>query len=56
MRVQVIVNDELMGEALAETGLKTQKAVVEEGLRTLLRLRQQTSIRELRGTVKWDND
>jgi Arc/MetJ family transcription regulator len=37
-------------------GLKTKREVVEEGLRTLLRLRNQAGIRRLRGKLNWQGD
>ena len=38
------------------TGLKTKREVVELGLRTLLRLRQQEEIRRFRGKLDWRGD
>jgi hypothetical protein len=35
------------------TGLKTKLEVVEEALRTLLRLRRQAQIRGFRGKLEW---
>ncbi|HEX9636196.1 MAG TPA: type II toxin-antitoxin system VapB family antitoxin, partial [Acidobacteriota bacterium] len=40
MRTNIVLDDELIEKARTLTGLKTKKAVVEEGLRTLIRLRQ----------------
>ena len=51
-----MIDDNLMAKALAATGLKTKKAVVEEGLRTLVQLRDQGRIHELRGKVHWHGD
>lgn len=56
MRTNIVIDDDLMRATLAATGLKTKREVVEEGLRTLLRLRRQANdIRELRGSG-WDGD
>jgi Arc/MetJ family transcription regulator len=38
------------------TGLKTKKAVIEEALRTLIRLKEQESIRRLRGRLHWEGN
>ena len=38
MRTNIEIDDELMKEALAPTGLRTKKAVVEEALKLLVRL------------------
>ena len=56
MRTNIVIDDDLMRATLAATGLNTKREVVEEGLRTLLRLRRQESIRELRGKVEWEGD
>ena len=45
-----------MRETLRATGLKTKREAVEEGLRTLLRLRKQEKIRRLRGKIDWRGD
>ncbi len=56
MRTNIVINDKLMREALKATGLRTKRAAVEEGLRTLLRLRRQSEIRRARGKLKWKGD
>ncbi len=56
MRTNIVIDDKLMEDTLRATGLKTKREVVELGLRTLLRLRQQTEIRRLRGKLAWDGD
>ena len=45
-----------MSETLRATGLSTKREVVELGLRTLLRLRQQEALRRLRGKRNWQGD
>lgn len=39
---------------LSET--KSEKAVVEEALELLIRIRQQAKLRNLRGKLKWEGD
>lgn len=56
MRTNIVIDDDLMEDALRVTGLKTKREAVELGLRTLLRLRQQEEIRQLRGKLTWDGD
>jgi len=56
MRTNIVIDDKLMRDALKATGLKTKREVVELGLRTLLRLREQAELRSLRGTVNWQGD
>ena len=56
MRTNIVIDDELMDEALKATGLKTKREAVELGLRTLLRLRRQAEIRRYRGKLEWQGD
>ena len=56
MRTNIVIDDELMAEALKATGLQTKRETVEEGLKTLIRLKQQSDIRSLRGKLKWEGD
>lgn len=56
MRTNIIIDDELMANALKATGLTTKKDVVEQGLKLLVKRSQQQGIRKLRGTVKWEGD
>ena len=56
MRTNVVIDDKLMAEALESTGLSTKKAVIEEALRTLVRLRKQEKVRSLRGKLQWEGD
>ena len=56
MRTNIVIDDKLMKDTLRATGLKTKREAVELGLRTLLRLRQQESIRQFRGKLKWQGD
>ena len=57
MRTNIEIDDALMAEALKLSGAKTKREVVEEGLRTLVRLgRQGAALRALRGSVQWEGD
>lgn len=56
MRTNIVINDELMDEALSLTEHTTKKAVVEEGLRLLVKLKKQEKIKSLRGKLKWEGD
>lgn len=56
MRTNIVIDDKLMADALRLTGLKTKREAVELGLRTLLRLRQQEEIKQLRGKLQWQGD
>lgn len=56
MRTNIVIDDELMAKAIEATGLETKKDVVEQGLKLLVKRKQQQSIRSLRGKVKWEGD
>ncbi len=56
MRTNIVIDDKLMRDALRATGLKTKRAAVEEGLRTLVRLSKQGEIRRLRGKLDWQGN
>ena len=56
MRTNVVIDDELIEQALEKTGLKTKKAAIEEGLRLLVQLRNRDEIRKFRGKLKWSGD
>ncbi|MEO8662547.1 MAG: type II toxin-antitoxin system VapB family antitoxin [Bryobacteraceae bacterium] len=56
MRTNIVIDDRLMRDTLRATGLKTKREVVEEGLRTLLRLSKQAEIRKFRGKLVWQGD
>lgn len=56
MRTNIVIDDELMQAALKATGVKTKREAVEQGLRTLVRLQQQTELRSLRGKYEWTGD
>jgi len=56
MRTNIVIDYELMSQALKATGLETKKDVVEQGLKLLVQRKQQQSIRSLRGKIKWEGD
>lgn len=56
MRTNIVVDDQLMEQALELSGLKTKKQAVEEGLRLLIAMKKQESIRQFRGKLTWQGD
>ena len=56
MRTNIVIDDQLMADALKATGLQTKKAVVEQGLKTLITLHDQARIKKFRGKLKWEGD
>ena len=56
MRTTVLIDDNLMRDALRATGIKKKREVVELGLRTLIRLEKQSQIRRFRGNLHWEGE
>ncbi len=56
MRTNIVIDDDLMAQALKATGLETKKEVVEQGLKLLVKRARQQSIRSLRGKIQWQGD
>ncbi len=56
MRTNIELDDKLLSEAMHLTGLKTKRAVVDEALRTLLKVRRRKSLLDLRGKLRFATD
>jgi Arc/MetJ family transcription regulator len=56
MRTNIDIDDDLMRQAMRSSGARTKRAAVEEGLRLLIRTRDQRAVRRLRGKVTWEGD
>jgi Arc/MetJ family transcription regulator len=56
MRTNIVIEEKLIKNAMRATGLKTKKAVVEEGLKVLLRLKQQEAVKAWRGKLPWEGN
>ena len=56
MRTNIEIDDRLMQQAMRHSGAHTKKAVVEAGLRLLVKTHSQTALRQLRGKVQWEGD
>jgi Arc/MetJ family transcription regulator len=56
MRTNILIDDDLMSAAMIATGVKSKKEAVEMGLKALVRLNRQQSIRQFKGKLKWDGD
>lgn len=55
MRTNIAIDNILMRQAMQATGLLTKKAVVEEGLRLLVKVKGQASVRRLHGKMVFDS-
>jgi Arc/MetJ family transcription regulator len=56
MRTNIILDDDLIQRARQLTGIKTKREVVQEALRILIQLREQTDVRKLRGKLHWEGN
>lgn len=56
MRTNIVIDDDLINEAMALGNLKTKKEAVEAGLKLFVKLKRQEQLRSLRGKLKWDGD
>ncbi|MDF0489270.1 type II toxin-antitoxin system VapB family antitoxin [Sphingomonas sp. H39-1-10] len=56
MRTNIVIDDDLIAEAMAASGARTKREAVELGLRTLLQVRRQAGIRAFRGKLGWTGD
>ena len=56
MRTNIVVDDELMNDAMCLTGVKTKREAVELALKSLILLENQKKIKHLRGKLKWEGN
>jgi Arc/MetJ family transcription regulator len=56
MRTNVVLDDELVAEAMRLTGIKTKRELIDTALRTLVRLERQKDILALKGKIHWEGD
>jgi Arc/MetJ family transcription regulator len=56
MRTNIELDDRLLAEAMAATGLPTKRATVEEALRNLVRLHRQKSAIAATAGLGWEGD
>jgi len=56
MRTNIVIDEKLIAAAQRATGIQTKRAVVEEGLRMLVRLHRQSAVKTWRGKLRWEGD
>ena len=56
MRMSIEIDDVLMADAMAVTGLSTKRETVAAALHLLLRRKRQAGARDLSGHVAWENN
>ena len=56
MRTNIVIDDELIAEAMKLSGARTKREAVEDSLRLMVQLKRQEQIRRARGKLKWVGD
>jgi len=56
MRTNIVINDDLMNEALSISGYKTKKDTVEAGLKLLIAQKNQLKIKKIKGKLNWEGN
>jgi len=56
MRTNIDINENLMSDAMTASGAATKKAAVEQGLKLLIQVKQQSVLQALRGKLLWEGD
>jgi Arc/MetJ family transcription regulator len=56
MRTNIVINDDLMAEALKLTGIRTKREAVETALKLMIKLKKQEQVRKYRGKLNWQGD
>ncbi len=56
MRTNIVIDDDLMNDAIRLTGAKTKRETVEIALKLLIEIKKQGSIKKLRGKLNWEGN
>lgn len=56
MRTNIVIDNQLMADALQLTGITTKREAVETALRLMISLKRQERIREQRGKLHWEGE
>jgi Arc/MetJ family transcription regulator len=56
MRTNVVIDDQLMKDALESSGFRTKRAAIEAGLRLLVKFSRQAEVKKYRGKLNWTGD
>lgn len=56
VRTKISVNVDMMAEALAVSGFRTNRETIEQALRLLIQMKTQEGIRQFRGRLLWQGD
>jgi len=56
MRTNIDIDEKLLSDAMKVTGASTKREVVELGLASLVTLKKQERVKNLRGKLRWEGD
>jgi len=56
MRINIVLDDEILKSALNIGGFKTKKATIENALKLFIQIKGQKKIKELIGKIKWEGN
>ncbi len=56
MRTNIVIDNDLIAEAMHVSGAVTKKAAVEMGLKALIKQRAHEELASLRGKIRWVGD
>jgi Arc/MetJ family transcription regulator len=56
MRTNIVIDDDLMNDAIRLTGAKTKRETVELALKSLIEIKKQGEIKKLRGKLNWEGN
>jgi len=56
MRINIEIDEKLIKEAMCCLGATTEREVIENAQRLLVRLKSQEEVRNLRGQLHWEGD
>jgi len=56
LRTSIILDDELVERANLLTGIKTKRELIDQALRALIQVHEQSELISLRGQLHWEGD
>jgi Arc/MetJ family transcription regulator len=56
MRTNIVIDPQLIAEAMQLSGARTKRQAVEESLRLMVRLKKHERLRTLRGRLRWQGN
>ena len=56
MRTSIVLDDDLVKEALELTGIKTKRELVHEALKTLVKRYKRKNLLDIKGCIEFDPD